>query len=281
MDSIALELIARWGLSGIMLIAAGYIIFDNWRRNKKNEDWYREHIHQEQGAIDTRSKIDQRLDSIQKHLNHISELSDRFREDIIRRVEQVEASITKHFPDHHQAEQIRMKAIMRIAPTVNSILANSLDDCDIDHVALGLLHNGTQSIAGIPYIKMGVIAEKYKPIKFPNDISLLEEYRDEDIVKYNKLPICIVQNRYISFDLNETIMSDMDMQTYSKCKSRGIKHIAFVALNDAKGLCTGCLIAYKFTDEPIDKDALVGKAKVLEDLYQDMLGSFEVKNLHD
>lgn len=276
MENVVLQLITEWGLLGLIIAWAIYIVIDNWKKNKKNEEWYREAILREQHAIGSREEISKSLDSLREEIQQISEKNNQFRSEMSNRIEEIEKAIVKHHPSSHQYEVMRMTAVAKIAPAINTILLSTLDDCKLDHIALALLHNGTSSVAGIPYIKVGVIAEKFKPVEYPGDTELTIDYKDEDIIKYNKLPACIIQSGYLEFDIdNNSNLDEIDYGTYSKCKNKGIKHIAFIAINDSYGLCTGCVIAYNFTDTPINKDDLLDRVKVIENLYQTMLNSFE------
>lgn len=276
MENVVLQLIAEWGLLGLIIAWAIYIVIDNWKKNKKNEEWYREAILREQHAIGSREEISKSLDSLREEIQQILEKYNQFRSEMSNRIEKIEKAIVKHHPSSHQYEVMRMTAVAKIAPAINTILLSTLDDCKLDHIALALLHNGTSSVAGIPYIKVGVIAEKFKPVEYPGDTELTIDYKDEDIIKYNKLPACIIQSGYLEFDIDNNLnLDEIDYGTYSKCKNKGIKHIAFIAINDSYGLCTGCVIAYNFTDTPINKDDLLDRVKVIENLYQTMLKSFE------
>lgn len=276
MEKVVLQLITEWGLLGLIIAGAIYIVIDNWKKNKKNEEWYREAILREQHAIGSREEISESLDSLRKEIQQISEKNNQFRSEMSNRIEEIEKAIVKHHPSSHQYEVMRMTAVAKIAPAINTILLSTLDDCKLDHIALALLHNGTSSVAGIPYVKVGVIAEKFKPVEYPGDTELTIDYKDEDIIKYNKLPACIIQSGYLEFDIdNNSNLDEIDYGTYSKCKNKGIKHIAFIAINDSYGLCTGGVIAYNFTDTPINKDDLLDRVKVIENLYQTMLNSFE------
>lgn len=276
MENIVIHLISQWGLTGLVLAASCYIIWDSWKRNKKSEEWFKETMLKETHAIDSRSEINHGIGTLRDEIKKIAGESNTFRKEINNRIAVIEDVVARHFKDDQQDEADRMEAVVKISPAINTILSSSLDDCNLDHIALALLHNGTQSLAGIPYIKAGVIAEKYRPLRNPQDIELIKEYADEDIVKHNKLPVTILQSRYLEFDLTkESPLSDIDYGVYNRCKARGIKHLAFVTLNDKHDLCTGCVIAYNFQDQPIDQEELKERVSVIENLYRTMLENLE------
>lgn len=277
MSDIIVQTIAQWGSAGIALLAAGWIIYENWKRSVKMEEWFRENLIKPAGNDDSCKKIIQMsIESIDNKMTKLTNESIGFRNDMMNRVSDIEATIAKHHPDRHEYERVRVNAITTIAPAVNTILSTCLVDSNVDHVAFGLLHNGTSSLSGIPYIKMGIIAEKYKPLQYPNDIDLAVEYRDDDITKYNRLPHCIIQNGYTEFDIeNDENLAELGMVVYNRCKKRGIKRIAFVPINDALDMCTGCIIAYSFENKKFDKDLLVTKAGIISDMYISLLNSLD------
>ena len=158
----------------------------------------------------------------------------------------------------------------------HTIINDGLGNCKCDHIGVALLHNGSVSLSGVPYIKFGIIAEKYKPIRCPHDIDLSAKYKEEDIMQHNRLPSCVVQNKNIEFEIeDDSILVDVDPSLYLKCKNLGIKRIAFEAFQDIHGLTTGFIVIYKFNSEPFDMGALHSTANTFEHLYQNMLASFD------
>lgn len=277
MEDIVVSTISQWGAVGILIAVAGYIIYDNWKKNKKNEEWYREHMNEKSSMTNCQDQLKTSLTNINAQLSTISSDNQKFRMEINRRVDKVEEVITKLHPGKHEHEAIRMESITNVAPAINSILTQGLNLCSVDHIALGLLHNGTSSLSGIPYIKMDIIAEKYKPIQFPEDVDLTSAYQSEDITKYNKLPNCILQSGCLELDIEKDgeNISEIDTIVYNRCRNRGIKRLAFAVINDQHGLCNGCIIAYKFDSSPINLKALEEKAKIIQNLYWTMLDKFD------
>lgn len=273
MNDVLIATLSQWGAAGIVLIAAGYIIYDSWKKNKANEKWFREHMIKTTPCPDHQNQLKNSLDGISDKLNHISQDNQQFREEISNRVNHIEETIQKLHPSKHQHEAIRIQAVTQVAPAINGVLADGLKLCKIDHIALGLLHNGSTTLSGIPYIKMDIVAEKYKPIQNPNDVSIIPLYQSEDIIQHNRLPQCILQSKSVELDIENSaqVLMDMDFILYNRCLQRGIKRIAFIPINDHHGLCNGCLIAYKFTNEPMDINLLESKANIIRNLYCSML----------
>lgn len=286
MTDVILQVLQQWGAAGAIALAAGYVLYDSWKKNKETEKWMRERV----AARDlSEKKIDGSLTNIGSSIKDIRDENKIFREkietkvndidgkvnDLGKTVNDLESKIDKHHPGHANMERARLNAVAQIAPSIHTIIYDGLNDCACDHIAVAMLHNGTASLAGIPYIKFGVIAEKYKPMRCPQDTDLLSLYRDEDIMSHNRLPACIIQNKNIDFEINdESPLADIDPGLFVKCKRRGIKRIAFEALRDAHGLATGFLVIYKFTDEPFDMESFHSVTDTIEHLYHNMLVSF-------
>lgn len=273
MNEALVQLITQWGLAGLAMAAAGYIIWDSWKKNKKAEEWYRERM----ASVDTKTNINTNLSSIKDKLDYFVDQHEQFKIEIHERIATIEGKINDMHEtedDIHSLEVRRMNAVTAIAPSLQSMLNEGLANCEVDHIAVALLHNGSVSLAGIPYIKFGIIAEKFKPIRHPEDVDLITRYKEEDIMSHNRLPQCIMHNQEIEFEIaDDCSLLSIDPKLYNKCKQRGIRRIAFRALRDIKNLCTGFVVAYKFDEGPIDMHAFKGTAHTIEDLYRGMLAN--------
>lgn len=253
-------------MAGILALAAGYVIWDNYKRNKEQDNYFKKQAE----AKKSREYINNNLSDIKDSVTAVRKDFEGFRKESQRRFDAIESKIYKS--DHHIIEAQRMHAITNIAPSINTIIRDGLDDCKVDHIAVCLLHNGTQTITGIPYIKFGVVAEKYKPIKHIHDVDLLSQYREEDIVSHNQLPACIIQNKNVIFNIAEdSPLVEIDPIVYAKCVKLGIEQIAFEAIRDIRGLITGFMMVYKFDEEEIDMNALHQTTSNIEVLYRNMM----------
>ena len=268
-----IQALQQWGTAGLIAIAAGYVLYDAWKKNKETEKWLRDQV---KSSSESCSTIRVDLGDITTSIKEMKEDNAEFREEIKQRVKTIEDKIDKRHPDHNRLEAVRLNAISQIAPSIHTIINDGLGNCKCDHIGVALLHNGSVSLSGVPYIKFGIIAEKYKPIRCPHDIDLSAKYKEEDIMQHNRLPSCVVQNKNIEFEIeDDSILVDVDPSLYLKCKNLGIKRIAFEAFQDIHGLTTGFIVIYKFNSEPFDMDALHSTANTIEHLYQNMLASFD------
>lgn len=269
-----MQSISQWGTAGIVALAAGYVLYDSWKKNKENDKWVREQM---MSAHTSRESNKESLVAISDKLNEFHEDHKQWRAGIESRINDIEERIIKFHPCHHDAEKLRLEAISRISPALYHYMANGLETCDCDHIALALLHNGSMNLSGIPYIKFGIITERYKPLHHPSDVDLLAKYKEEDITAHNKLPMAIAQNHHVEFEINEDCtLAEIDPVLFQRCTKIGIKRIAFQAIRDNKHMVTGFIVIYKFDDSPLNQVGLHDTADAVERLYLDMLD-----NLHD
>lgn len=263
------HVIQQWGAAGVVAVAAGWVLYDSWKKAKTTEEWMRKQL---EAASTSRANTQSDLSDIYKAISEIREENNEWRNEIANRIDTLEKKIDEQHPNYGMSEGLRLQAISSIAPSIHALINEGLNTCACDHIAVALLHNGTVSLSGIPYIKAGVIAEKYKPIRHPNDIDLMVRYKDEDIVSHNKLPAAVVQNPQIEFAIaKDSTLIEIDAALYNKCLAIGIKRIAFEAVRDMSGLTTGFIVIYKFDDSPLNMVGLHNTTVAIERLYQNMM----------
>lgn len=270
MTDVLAQGLSQWGVAGIIAIAAGWVLWDSYKKNKENEKWVREQM---AAAQTSREGNKDSLNEIIVSLKEFREDHKQWHDGVEARLSEIEAKIDKHHPPHHDAEKLRLEAISKISPALYHYMANGLEACNCDHIALALLHNGSVNLSGIPYIKFGIVTEKYKPLHCPNDVDLLSKYKDEDIVAHNRLPMAIAQNRYVEFDITEdSALVDIDPVLFARCLKLGIKKLAFQAVRDNKHMVTGFIVIYRFNDdEDLDINGLDETADAVGRLYLDMM----------
>lgn len=259
--------VAQWGVSGVMMIAAGYILWESWKKNKEAEKWFRDKA----STADFRNNTNEDLKTILTKVDQLAEDQALFRKMISDRVDQLSAKIENTNADE---EELRLDAIAEISPVIHTLLQTHIDDCNADHLMVALLHNGTKSLCGVPYIKFDVIAEKFYPIRNPQDTEMATIYKDEDIMSHNQLPAAILQNPRVCFDIeNDTVnpLDQLDTVLFHKVVKRGIKHIAFEAIRDVYGRADGFVCAYSFKEEKMDLSAFSDATKTIESVYRNTL----------
>lgn len=277
-----IQTILQWGISGVLTIAAGYIIYDGWNRYKKYID--RMQTENKKYIDDDRFTIN----TIYKTVTQIETENNLFRTNINKRINNIENAlqeISKDFVSESkniENSKKHVQTVLDIAPVVNTILENGLDECNLDHIALGMLHNGTNSPSGAPYIKFNIVSERYKPLVNIQDIELIPSYQNVDIIQHNKLPQSIAHSNYLLFDLDKecqqntktncaAVLKELDVNLYHKCISRGIKQLIFAPIKDKDNISNGVLIGYRFDILPINVHNFIAQKKLLKRLYQSIM----------
>lgn len=264
--------VAQWGVSGILCIVAGYILWDAHKKNKETEKWIREKLLTQKTTAEFRQDTSNDLKELIEKVDQLAEDQALFRKMINDRVDSLEAKIEE--AHNINQEELRLEAITTIAPAIHTLLQTHIDSCNADHILVALLHNGTQSLCGVPYIKFDVIAEKFYPIRNPKDAEMAQIYKNADIMIHNQLPAAILQNPRVVFDIEndvESPLEQLDINLYNKVLKRGIKHIAFEAFRDIHGRADGFICAYSFKDEKMIIDSFADAAKTLESIYRNTL----------
>jgi hypothetical protein len=272
MNEILLQVLQQWGTAGIIALAAGYVLYDSWKKSKEIEKWLRDQFKM---SSESRQDSTNSILNLSTAIEQLRKENEEFRAEIRSQVSAVENKIDAHVLDCEKNNSLHLNAISQLAPTIHTIINDGLSSCACDHIAVALLHNGSVALGGIPYIKFGFIAEKYNPIDYPQDVDLVTKYRDDDITTHNRLPVCVVQYPQIEFDLtdDDCQLAEVDPIIYNRCKAIGVKHIAFEAIRDAHGDTTGFVVIYKFSQESLNMDSLHTTTTTIEHLYQNLMVS--------
>ena len=238
MQEIFGQIVAQWGLVGVLGIAAGWIIYDSFKKNKEMEKYYRE-------KMDEKNEL---ISQMRGDYNPIdSGLSTRL-DTILSRMDELEAKFDSTHPNFVEEEISKLTAIANIAPIIHSVLNSSIADIKADHMLVGLLHNGTHTITGTPFMKFDIVAEKFFPVRNPQDDELSGVYKDHDLMQHNRLPAVVLQGEARVFDIDAGELKDIDPYLNSKLVKRGVKYIAFDIFRDANGLPNGFVCVYSFGD---------------------------------
>ena len=262
MNEIINEVIVQWGLTGLFMLAAGYIIWDNYKSNKKAQKIMEERLSNAASNTDVHTT----LTTIQNKIEMMDSNHQDFVKTITARLEDIETKIDKADED----EGKRLEAIMRISPAIYTLLRTHIEGCNADHIGVALLHNGTKSICGVPFLKFDIVAEKFFPVRNPQDAELAPLYKDEDIMLHNQLPAAVVQNPRVAFDLTaeKCPLEHIDTLLYRKMVARGIKHLIIESFTDMHNSPNGFVFAYSFKDSPLDEKEFEDLTKNIQDIYR-------------
>mgnify|MGYP002694469845 CR=1 FL=1 len=92
-----MQALQQWGTAGLIAIAAGYVLYDAWKKNKETEKWLRDQV---KSSSESCSTIRVDLGDITTSIKEMKEDNAEFREEIKQRVKTIEDKIDKRHPDH-------------------------------------------------------------------------------------------------------------------------------------------------------------------------------------
>lgn len=278
--------LTQWGMAGVAIMAAGYVIWNTHKEERKNKERYEEkylELTSKSSARETMTELkadfgvmNEKVENMTAKIDNLYESQDSCRTkltEISNRVTKIESKIDQDEDIKAKKEAARLVNITRITPTIHTLIQNNMSEMKADHVFVALLHNGTQSITGIPFMKMDVIVEKYNPLDNMNDIDYASIYKDEEITRHDKLPAAILQNDFLDIQVDDNGYSDMDILdaiSAREMRKIGTKRIMFECIRDGRGLAMGFVCAYSYKTKDIDLELFKETAKTLERIYRDV-----------
>lgn len=297
MNELLVEAMTQWGMTGVALIAAGYIIWNTHKSEKEAKERYEEKLLEltKKGSTkDSINGIKKDLEALTNKVNEIVEQpvsvdvsaleakidtmscgQNECAEKLVvmnSKINEIEQRVNGSVENEMRKEAERLTTVVKMAPTIHSIIQTGMKDMDADHIFVALLHNGTQTFTGIPFMRMDVIAEKFDILKYPHDVEWAPRYKDEDLTMHNKLPAAIIQNPYVDITVEENgvnPMEQLDMIVYKNMLETGAQRIMFQAIRDSRGIATGFLCAYSF-NRNMDLEEFRRTADTLERIYRDI-----------
>lgn len=282
MDQVITSVIAQWGVFGAIIIAAGYIIYDNIKNNHKKINL--------DGKLDKLSDIVSKYSieniDIKRQLNDLTIKTNNINcnedikdyiDDLTKKINNLEVQIKSHISElndnNHKCRKNHTEKLINrvsIAPKIHRILATYYDRIHCDHILLGYFHNGTSTVSGIPFYKFDLVAEKYTPGKSEHDAEFINLYKDVDILSHDRLPIELLQNKQVYYSIDEngdSILKDIDEILYHRLIGRCVKQIAFNILKDHDENLEGFVCCIKYDYKEVNLKELKNCARELEDLY--------------
>ena len=138
---------------------------------------------------------------------------------------------------------------------------------------MGAFHNGTVDLRGIHFCKFDILIDEFRdPLRlYETDIDFQSLYKDENILAYGDLPYTLTHVESVVFNLDQDTLLDLSDTLYRRCKSRGIKTIAFAYVRDQQNNPVGFVGCVNFTDDNIDESQLRNCAKEIENIYNEKL----------
>ena len=281
MDSIISQFISEWGTLGAVLIAIGWMAWDNWKTNKTRNT-------QKNETLTAVHNIGDKIENLSDKINLVDEKVDGVKAQVDAKIELLEEKVDT-MPDNHisklqdiQAQQNivhlkQMDDLMKLGPKLHRIIQNANASIGSDHIFIGSFHNGNSNLSGIPYYKFDIIAERFSPHKVARDCEFAHMYKDADILRFDTLPSLLEQNTLIHFTVpaeGEVNLASYDDIIWRRMRGRGIRQIALRLTRDSKGSPSGFVGVVKYDDTKMNLDSLDNCAMELEEIYH----SAEIKN---
>lgn len=276
MDNVITEILSTWGTVGILIIVFGYMVWDNWksmRDRKNNNDKAMNGLELLGGKIDNLNSnikfVDQKVDDVKKQFDEkIHDIEDQIHELPKRNA----SHLDKISADNHIIHLKQLDDLMKLGPKLHKIIKEANDKIGSDHIFVGSFHNGNSSLSGIPYYKFDIIAERFSVEKIEHDTEFAHMYKDSDILRYDTLPILLVQQGNIHFTVPEdgdNKLEEYDDIIWRRMKGRGIRQIALRLTRDSKGTPSGFVGVVKYNYDKLELDYLEDCGRELEEIYKE------------
>ena len=253
MEIIISQIITEWGTFGLILILLGYLTYDSWKSQKIRKD-------NNDRAINAVQKVEDKMDNINTKISLVDQKVDNVADIFDNRVDRLEKTVN-NLPQLHleelqalsikqQEEHTKMMLdLLRLGPNLHNVLKEYNEKINGDHIFIGSFHNGNKSITGIPYYKFDIIAERFKTDIVEQDCEFAHMYKDADILRFDRLPILLVQKGLLHFTVLEDglpEMSEFDDIIWRRMKGRGIRQIALKILRDKSNTPSGFVGVVKY-----------------------------------
>lgn len=283
MDNVVTEVISQWGILGILIIFAIWIIYD-YIKDKPNDKNRYEHKSNDSSIELVTTLITNISHKIDKVENKVDKLEEKINS-ANNRLTTVEVKLNsqpqtfmKHMDKLQKERTIehnkQMEDQMKLGPELHKILSVYKKKTNSNHIFLGSFHNGTTNISGIPYCKFDIIAEKFSPDEVDRDVEYAFMYKDADILRHDKLPITVLQEGRVHYIIDEngkSELAEVDDIIYRRMIGRDIKQLAVNITRDGTGSPSGFVGCVRYDYEKIDLNELTNCAKELEIIYRNSI----------
>lgn len=295
MESIIKELIAQYGLPGLILAFLTWQYYQNYKSSKSNVS--KDDLKQVQeniklnvdGQIDNiksyivserevlKELIDlsgERINNLKIHVDdriaNLSEKMDLLEDQISDQPANFLETIQNREEELKKEHDQRFYKQLDAGSEMFDILVHYKETANFDHIFVGSFHNGTSSLSGVPYYKFDLIAEKFDPDNIERDVEFNHMYYNADLMKHGKLPITLIQNNKLHYTIDENGYSDLskiDDIIYRRMRGRDIKQIALHLLRDKNGKPSGFVGGIRYNYDRIRMDQLAKCATELEKIF--------------
>ena len=253
------KIVTELGSFGLLLCLAGWIIYTYVKNNPKTNTKDDLKASLESSMIDIKSSIasiNSRVAGLESFINEIK-----------AKTNYPDNPAQPLKPSHPKRFLDRLKLGPQLHKTLNMFRAR----INADHIFIGSFHNGNESLAGIPYFKFDIIAEKFRSDKVERDIEFAFMYKDADLLRHDLLPTEVVQLGTVHYIIDEngnSPLEDVDDIIYRRMVGRDIKQLAISLLRDpSTGSPSGFVGCVRYDYDNIDLQELKDCALELENVY--------------
>ena len=195
---------------------------------------------------------------------------------LIHNVSNIPQIVSDVFSHNKQQEIVEHDAAIKtrraIRPEIDDILHRSLSYLNADRVFIMELHNGTNSMAGLPFIYGEMTYE---------DAKTGVSHIDEDYVSINlsrfEFPIYLKNNRMFYGTIEE--LSEIDEKLAMRMKSNEATYIAIVSLHGVTNELGYFGLTYCNGNKPADEESIREQLTVCSQKLSILLDSSSVDNL--
>lgn len=269
---IASQIITSYGISGIILVAVGYLVYDTLKTRKEERGSKKEYQEEQAKQWKYMEKISSDVQSVSSRLDEHIKSSSNSNINMPQLVVDAIAAHDKIKSDEHD-RQLSMRAA--VAPKLHDIIRHYKKLIHADHICLGSFHNGNNSMSGIPYFKFDIVAENMSSV-IEQDVEFAPIYKDVDITRHDKLPALLFQNDILYYQLDEnnnSELEDIDDIIYRRFVGRRIKQFAIHILKDSSHTPLGFVAVLRYDYDKMQLDELKECARQLENIYNtDLVG---------
>jgi hypothetical protein len=285
MEHIISESIAKYGLPGVLVLLALWIVCSHLKDFIKGEKGDKS----SQVVVATQQNneylISTIISSLTTKMENIVNRIDNMENNFSQRINSIESQLHSQ-PDNiinlwdaraikkDQEHNKMMEDQMKLGPELHNILLKHRGLINCDHIFLGSFHNGNTNISGIPYCKFDIIAEKFSPNKVERDIEYAFMYKDADILRHDKLPITVLQNEMVHYTIDpngNSELAEIDDIIYRRMIGRDIKQLAVHITRDGEGKPSGFVGCVKYDYSDMNLNSLKNCAKELEIIYRNAI----------
>lgn len=228
MEQIALTIIEKYGIYGMIILGLAWLIFDRLQTKKQ--------IKSTSQNINNKKENE----SIQKYISNIESINLSLQK-IELRVSELENKFS------NKNEFLNLIEQLNLSPKINNYLNDLLVNGNMNHTFFCSLHNHIDNVQGIPYYKFTCLCEKFHPLINQDDIELTTFWKDVNIFTHGQLPLLLYQESIIYFNQNNINNLDtIDDSMYRLVKRYNIKEIIFCALMDSNNNLFGFFGGYSF-----------------------------------